>query len=277
MRVIKPDPILYAKIFDHMGKSIIDVTAWQVRPDSQERVVTQTALRTHSKQMKLLNFQRRDHFEFNMELPVYFYAPDGQVIFKCDLKEMSDTYFAVGEPTEIQVLDAPESEKMARGIGVDVKTVWKSRRFSFGGPETYSSYIKPKGMNQRSARDKDYLNTEFELTLDEEDKIFAHKRTSKRSRPKFQKTVNVAPAGSFESYTLKLFDLSRGGLSFVSEDIKQFALQTDVKITGFDGFELDDPLYATIMSHRAMDDGNEHKIGVKFIEETQEQAPAPKA
>jgi c-di-GMP-binding flagellar brake protein YcgR len=127
--------------------------------------------------------------------------------------------------------------------------------------------MRVKSMAQRSVRDQELLNLEMGLTLDEEDKLFAAQRESPRARPKDDKWVKVLRSQGQSPLVYKLFDLSRGGLGFVSAVESEFTKGSLIYIVGFNDYDLDDPLIGTIMSIRSMD-GNlgEFKVGIKFTE-----------
>jgi hypothetical protein len=122
-------------------------------------------------------------------------------------------------------------------------------------------------MIERSDRDQAFLNQEFEdfLSLEDEEKLFADKRESPRSRPKIDKWVRIRTFDSQELHILKLFDLSRGGIGFITMNPERFPTNSKLMIVGFENHSLDDPLIAEVMSHRPMDELEiEFKIGCKF-------------
>jgi hypothetical protein len=126
--------------------------------------------------------------------------------------------------------------------------------------------MRVKSMVERTARDQEFLNSEFDaVSLDEEDKLFAEKREAPRARFKDDKFVKVQTLESNILQILKLFDLSRGGMGFITLEPQLFPKGTKILIVGFEGFNLDDPLIAEVMSQRAVDELQiEFKIGCKF-------------
>ena len=122
-------------------------------------------------------------------------------------------------------------------------------------------------MAQRSVRDQELLNHEFNMSLDEEDKIFAGLRESPRARAKENKWVRVSLDDSAEFGVFKLYDLSRGGLGFICSKESKFKKGLRIKIIGFNDFDLDDPILGEVMSSRAVDESQiEFKVGVKFYD-----------
>jgi hypothetical protein len=105
------------------------------------------------------------------------------------------------------------------------------------------------------------------VSLDEEEKLFADKRESPRMRPKSGKLVKVMKKGESKIIIMKLFDLSQGGMAFLTMNPNDYPKGSEIFVTGFDAFDLDDPLVGTVMSHRNVDELNlEFKIGIKFHE-----------
>ena len=141
-----------------------------------------------------------------------------------------------------------------------------------GGPNVDnlgSSNIAVKNMLQRSSRDQELLNNhEWHMpSVDEEDLMFVDKRESPRARPKSEKWVKIRKAGEQEINLFKLFDLSRGGMSFIAIGETDYPKDCEINVTGFETFDLDDPLVGKVMSLRPMDETLiEFKVGVKFNE-----------
>lgn len=262
MKIVNPDSPQYAKVFSRLVESQCEIIVWQMNPNNQKRTVNESTVKKVS---NVLKFSLPVGVTFDAELPMYFYIEDGQIIFKTQFLEYADNHFCVALPPELKFLDEPESETLKRGMGVDVATKWKSRRFA-SGSENISTFIKPKKMAERSSRDKEFLGQEFDfMSLDEEDKLFADKRESKRVKPKTDKLVKILVNGQKEAKVYKLFDLSQGGMAFVAYDLNDLPKAAEIQVLGFDAFDLDDPLYGTIMSHRAVDEAQvEFKVGIKF-------------
>jgi hypothetical protein len=178
---------------------------------------------------------------------------------------MGMKFVAVSFPNEIRTLD--DSEESITFRKNHLKTNWVTKAAT-SSVDRYSDHVRVKSMKERSSRDQDFLNSKFDpVNLDEEDKLYADKRESPRVRPKGEKLVKVVRKGETQLHIMKLFDLSRGGMGFLTFTPDHFPKGSEIYVTGFDAFELDDPLIGTVMAHRAVDDTNvEYKIGVKFNE-----------
>lgn len=264
MKLLTPEPGFssYLKIFKEVQSLKQKVVAWQVTP--QGRVVCETFLVSYSLETMTLNILPGTE-PLNQGLPLYFYLEDEQVIFKSKIESIGSKFITAGFPNEMRILD--ESEESITFKRNHLSTVWVTKTIS-SSVDRYNDHVRVKSMSERSSRDQEFLNGEFNpVNLDEEDKIFADKRESPRVRPKADKLVKVLRKGETKILVMKLFDLSRGGMGFLTFTPDQFPKGTEVFITGFDAFELDDPLLGTVMAQRAVDETNvEFKIGVKFNE-----------
>lgn len=264
MKVLNPEPGFssYLKIFKEVQGNKQKVVVWQVTP--QGRVISDTLLVSHSAETMTLNILPGNE-SLNPGLPLYFYFEIEQVIFKSKIENVGATYITAGFPNEMRILD--ESEESINFKKNHLSTVWVTKTAN-SSVDRYNDHVRVKSMSERSSRDQDFLNGEFNpVNLDEEDKLFADKRESPRVRPKADKLVKVVKKGDAKVHVMKLFDLSRGGMGFLTFTPDQFPKGAEIFVTGFDAFELDDPLIGTVMAHRAIDETNvEFKIGVKFNE-----------
>lgn len=269
MRVIKSDSgfLAYQKIFKQVLTNNSRLVVWQLSPQTQKREVSDSALNSFHLEKKLLHFDKTDVRSLDQSLPLYCYSEDGQFIFKSMILEIRAGVFSVALPEEIKLLEDPDVTFIKGASGVDLSPVWKVKRTKLDD-ERKPDYMRVKSMRDRSTRDQDFLNKEFDSTLlDEEDKLFADKRESPRARPKENKIVKVRGESSEQVHTLKLFDLSRGGIGFISSEPDLFPKGSKIQVIGFEEFNLDDPLIGKVMSHRAVDELQvEFKIGCKFDE-----------
>ncbi len=266
MRVIKSDSgfLTYQKIFSHIQSNHSPVVIWQVN-GSGERNISESRLNSFHLQTKLLHFELPSDYQMKADLPLYCYSEDGQFIFKTDIKDVRNNVFSLQVPIEIKLLEDPDVTFIKGSSGVDLAPVWRTKRLIIDEDQKPEMIVK--AMSERSARDQEYLNMEFQLTLDEEDKMYADKRETPRARPKVDKFVKLLAETSEQQHYLKLFDLSQGGMGFITLEPDLFPKGSKILVLGFDEFDLDDPLIGQIMSHRPIDDGQiEFKIGCKFDE-----------
>lgn len=269
MRVIDSDTGAeeYQRIFRFLQLHQTVLVTWQVNEEGK-RQISSTTLGSFQIQTQSISFSFKEMTTLNPSLPVFFYAEDAQFIFKTNSHELKGSQLVTPFPPQIKLIDEDEVDSIQHKVGVDISTTWRTRKLFLEGPEKYSSYMgqKPKRMKERSARDIDFLKDELDmLSLDEEDKMFADKRESVRVRPKGGKIVKLMLKDDPNVHVARLFDLSQGGMAFISHDAEIFPKASEVIIIGFGEFDLDDPLLGTIMSHRPIDDSqNEFKIGIKF-------------
>lgn len=261
MKVITADQGLasFRKIFKEMQEHKQKVVFWQVLHG--HRTVCETVLISSMVDAQLLSFLPPDQ-DFILSHPIFFYVEDQQLIFKAQVESQGAKTITVNYPAEIRLLD--QDDEAPKFLDYKVKTFMSAR--INGGTEKINDFVKVKSMKERTSRDQDFLNQEFDhVTLDEEDKIYADKRESPRVRPKADKLVKIVKKGESRVQLMKLFDLSRGGMGFITFNPDQFPKASEVFVVGFDAFELDDPLVGTVMSHRPVDGTNiEFKIGIKF-------------
>lgn len=265
MKVITPDQGFssFLKIFKEVQGLKHKVVVWQLG-EGGRRIVGETLFISYSGDTKTINLLPV-HETLNPELPLYFFIEASEVIFKSRIDTIGQKFIAVDFPNEIRTLDDSEESLTFRKNHLSTNWITKT---SSSSVDRFNDHVRVKTMRERSSRDQDFLNNEFNpVNLDEEDKIFADKRESPRVRPKGEKLVKVLRKGESNIHIMKLFDLSRGGMGFLTFTPDHFPKGSEVWVTGFDAFELDDPLIGTVMAHRACDDTNlEFKIGVKFNE-----------
>jgi hypothetical protein len=269
MKVIKSDSdfLAFQKIFKQIQLNNYPIVVWQFISETGERHISESRLNSFHLDSGLMHLEVPQNTNLISHLPLFCYSEDCQFIFKTDIQLIKSNVFSIYVPSEIKFLEGNDVTVIHRNIGRDISTIWKTRRLNFESDQ-HDDFMRVKSMSERSARDQEFLNTEFErVSLDEEEKLFADKRESPRARPKIDKWVKVKVQGSTESKMVRLFDLSRGGIGFITLEVDLFPKGHEIQVIGFEEFDLDDPLVGIIMSQRAIDESNiEFKVGVKFNE-----------
>lgn len=267
MRVIKSDSgfLAYQKIFKHVMSNHSEVVVWQIFDDG--RKVSSSFLNSFYIDSAQLHFDLPQENPIDSSQPVYCYSEEGQFIFKSQVREIKSSALSLAFPEEIKLLEESEITLIRGQIGVDLGEVWRTKRLNMGESDN-GDYVRVKSMAERSTRDQDFLNQEFDsVSLDQEEAMFADKRESPRARPKIDKWVKVVVNDAPEVHLVRLFDLSRGGIGFLTGRTDVFPKGAQLKVVGFEEFDLDDPLIGQIMSQRPIDDSmTEYKVGVKFNE-----------
>ena len=245
----------YEKVFLHLRVSGAPLVLWQLF-ESGERIISQSLLQAFGRER--LSFKLKSETKFDPRLPIYCYAEDGQFIFKTPLYSHASSTLELVLPEEIKVLEESETMIIRGQLGDQAPDYMKVK----------SLRLNTKQMADRTERDLSYLNSEFEdLTLEEEDRLFASKRSSPRAKPTEEKWVKVQVLGDERIFMLKLYDLSQGGISFITQDNEAFKKDYEIHVLGFDAFDLDDPLIGKIRSLRPVNKMKfEWKVGIKFIE-----------
>ncbi|HXH30170.1 MAG TPA: PilZ domain-containing protein [Bacteriovoracaceae bacterium] len=269
MRVIKSETgfLAFQKIFRQLELSRSVLLFWQLDQASGRRQVSESTLRSFNLDKGFIYLELPKDSVVNSELPIFCYAEEGQFIFKTSISSVKENNFTINVPSEVKLLEGAEITAIRSQIGIDLSNIWLVKRFQAEDETTSATdFLKARTMLERSSRDQNFLNNEFDnVSIDEEERMFADKRESPRSRPKLEKWVKVKGQTTHQVHLLKLFDLSRGGMSFVVINPILFPKGSSVEIIGFDEFDLDDPLAGMVMSHRALDESQiEFKIGIKF-------------
>lgn len=265
MRVIKSDSgySMYKIIFGHFESRNTKLVVWQVRPENRERRILETRFISFLPDSNSLYLKISSNSQIIKDLPLYVYSEDGQIIFKSYILEVLGEKFRVSIPSEIKLLEDN-----------DVKSIQNIISDQFSKNESVPLFkleeaeIVIKSLAERSFRDQDFLNNQFTtLSLDEEDKLFSEVRESPRARPKIDKWLKIKSSKTPIIQDARIYDLSRGGISFITMEVELFPVGSKVKVLSIDNFILDDPLIAEIMSSRAVDDLEiEFKIGCQFHE-----------
>lgn len=267
MKILKLDTGFRAfqKLFQYLVSNSSDIVAWQTL--FNEKKVCKVQMTSFNPEAQTLHFNLLEEESFDPAFAFYFYAEAGQLIFKSEAIAFKPKSFSIFYPQEIHLIGEEEVVKIHQQLGERISTVWRGRILNLEQFDTFAA-IKVKAMSERTARDQTFLNNEFNpMSVDEEDKLYADKRSSPRARPKVEKWVKIRLKDSSEVHFLKLFDLSRGGLSFVTVRAEVFPKGAAVYVVGFEEHDLDDPIQGTIMSQRPLDESQaDLKIGIKFDE-----------
>lgn len=269
MKVIKSDSgfLAYQKVFKKIQSNFSEILLWQVSVETGERNILDTHLTSFYLEAGTLHFKKHLDVELNLNLPIYCYCSDVPMIFKSRIQNAKDSSLVLNMPDEIQMLEEEEVHQFSAKLGVSISSHWVTSKAQIR-EEIQTKTITLKHMHERSQRDRDFLSNEFGIvSVDEEDRLFADKRESPRSRPKADKWVKVQVVGTEGVNFFRLFDLSRGGMSFLVTNPDEFQKGRTVHILGFEEFDLDDPIVGEIMSQRSVDSNQvEFKIGLKFTE-----------
>lgn len=267
MRVIKSDTgfLFYEKIFKQLMNNQLDLIVWQVK-GLGKREISHSRLNSFHMASGKLFLEGINENLISADLPIYCYVEGGPIIFKSVIEGLSNKTLSLSLPPEIRVLEEPDIQiiKGKFGSGLD-DGIWKVKRLDLGVEEDQSDIYVVKSMSERSNRDQELLNNEFGVSLEEEDKIFAGHRSSPRTRPKVDKWVKIAAVKGDGPDIYKLWDLSRGGMSYIAFSENEFTKGGVIHVVGFNEFDLDDPLVGMVMSVRPVDETlSEFKVGIKF-------------
>jgi len=265
MKVIKSDAgrSMYKIIFGHFEVKNSKLIAWQVDPDTRKRKVFETQLTSFKLDQNYLKLKKDPEHFVEKKLPLYVYSEEGQIIFKSFFVEIQNQEVMVTLPGELKLLEDQDVKSIQNMIGVHLDMDEKFPSLSLKEEE-----LIVKSLSERSSRDQEFLNNQFlTLSLDEEDRAFSGVRESPRAKPKLDKWLTIQIPTMQGLQEVRIYDLSRGGISFITMELDLFPKGTKIKVLSIDNFELDDPLIAVVMSSRAIDELDiEYKIGCQFQE-----------
>jgi hypothetical protein len=97
--------------------------------------------------------------------------------------------------------------------------------------------------------------------------MYAEQREAPRSRPPEGKMMTLCKQNNPDSPgSYNLFDLSRGGFSFLVFSQSDYEKDDIIDVLGFDAQKFDSPMKAKVMSVREADEmGIQFKVGCKFL------------
>lgn len=233
----------YHRVFKDLKSSQSSLIVWQ--HIGTERFISKTKMKSYELKEAHMELLLLDDVPLKADQPLYGYIEKDLVIFKTTILHIQNGAMAASMPFEVKLLEDGEIERLRDMLGL--------------GPE--EPYMPPQ-----SLRDKNYLDQEYKLmSLEEESEFFADKRQSPRRRSTVERAVKVAKTVTMESKNYAFYDLSRGGLSFLTPYEHEFRKGMEVHVLGFEDFDLDDPLIGTVVSHRPVDETRMiYKVGIKF-------------
>lgn len=265
MRTIdrEKSPQEYFKYFQELISSKKTVLVWQVDANSKKRSLAKVVMLSCRREDNALKAESIERFK-ELKLPekeVYFYIEQNQLMFKAKKVSVEENELTAFLPEEMRLLSDDEHVTVMEAILEMVPPQ----------SEGYLDYTRKKKRTASSAeqseRDKAIFEEELSfVTLDEEDRLFADKRDAPRARPQKGKKVTIKQTkGIRKTVVHPLFDLSRGGLSILTEERKMYSTGDVVEIMSFGNKKLDDPMLAEVKSIREADEqGTTYKIGMQF-------------
>ena len=166
---------------------------------------------------------------------------------------------------------------LMRGTVAGTETVHQAERKS-ARTEVIDKYQKASTKTERistkwavtsmSAADAALFEEELSyITLEEEDKKFEGMRAAPRAKPPEGKMVTVQEVSGVRAKgSYLLYDLSRGGFSFLVFNQDEFKAGEVVHILAFDTNKFDQPMIGEVKSVREADElGVQFKVGCQFV------------
>lgn len=275
----------YDLLFESLKEGRESFLSWQIRDDQTKNIIISEVddFSVEDNQLKLKAVDQNEKM-FNTGV-VFFFVKSELIIFKANAGEL---------PPEFKKLDEKEAQDFATRYKLDQEEFFvkghglankvEENQFVRGKGEANISdkgYMRFKSENTTEHIDKnwrissmsesDHALFETELSfieLDAEDEKYASKRAAPRARPPQGKMVKVGSSenpSDFDFYSL--FDLSRGGVGFLSVTEDEFEIGAQINILGFDSNEFDRPMVAQVKAIRETDETKSlFKIGCAFTD-----------
>ena len=305
----------FHNFFGQVQDSTETVIVWQLDPITQKRNIFHSKLSevTNSDNSISFNTLNDSAYDFTSE-SLYFYVESRMSIFKAEQISIQNNFMSVRYPDELKFLDEIEDDKLKAVFSainpnyVKVPPSFheiaesKDKGYTFVSGEGRANQEAPdwhkvngggrnekietmwKGAinshNSQSDHDKALFETELSfVTLDDEDKKYEGQRAAPRARPPEGKIVIISSKTNPDKpqETLPLFDLSRGGLGFMTISESAYAKGEVINILGFDNNKFDEPMFVIVRSVREADEmGKQFKVGCQFIDALQAEDEATK-
>lgn len=238
---------------------------------------------------------------------VFFFCKAQNFIFKSQLSSQDNIEAIISIPSEVKLLDDEDQagmadlidvfneekifvegegranqkfeEKMVAGSGeanINQEQYMVGRTATdkidrFRSDSTATEKLSTKwAVKSMSAADTALFEEELSyITLEEEDKQYEGMRSAPRAKPPEGKMVTVQEqSGERPQGTYPLYDLSRGGISFLVFSKDEFNAGETLNVLAFDTKKFDEPMKALVRSVREADQlGVQFKVGCQFATE----------
>lgn len=221
---------------------------------------------------------------------VYFFIKNKNIIFKSSLLHTND-FLSFRLPQELKVLDDKETSEWIKNIDMEDLNVFvkghgfaniplettrvrgegraninTSKSSHYSGANTTDHISTKWRITSMSKHDSEMFETELSfVSLDEEDLKYADQRSAPRARPPSDKMVCVQRDGQAMGEMFNLFDLSQGGLGFLTTEKDHFEVGQTLNILGFDDKNFEAPMVVVVRAIRETDESaTMFKIGCSF-------------
>lgn len=263
---------------------------WQPKTENTDRVIYRGQICEVDSARQIFSLNSLGNREFVLGSGnIFFYNHSKNYIFKSEQISIQSNLIELKFPEMLKVLDKADCDNLSESLNVDFDEVSqynyddnklnrvKNRRES--ETEKIDDIMRVRSLaNEKKTPEHQRLtendNVLFEqelsyLSLDEEDAKFASQRTAPRAKPAEGKVVNICGVSNSDNFgVFSLYDLSRGGISFMSYQRDEFELKSYIKVLGFDLKRFEKPMLAQIMNIRPVDEQQlEFKVGCRFLTE----------
>lgn len=280
----------YKVLFNDLVDSSDSLIVWQIQEG--KRVIK--AAKIHSLDLEsfifVANILEGQGPNFNSD-EVYFYSKSQNIIFKASLENVIDTAQFYQLPKEIKIINEAETPAWMNEINLSDLSVFV-KGYGFANIPQETTRVRGEGraninqathmrgntvngtehistkwrLNSMSEHDSELFETELSfVSLDEEDRLYADQRSAPRARPPKNKMICVQLGERTIGEMFSLFDLSQGGLGFITSEKNKFEVGQNLNILGFDDKSFEAPMVVVVKAIRDTDDsGLVFKVGCAF-------------
>ncbi len=222
----------YEAFWLSVEKAMPPIILWQLESEGERKVkfFNLSALNREKSEWTLTEHPDQA-IAFSLQ-DLYGYCEELSFIFKTQVAAIEGTKLILSSPLVVKILEDDDVQYIQALNEMDFsKAPWRLKKLDTG----------------------------------EEEQVYSSLREAPRARPQGEKKVSLYKTGEPETRAIyKMFDISRGGLSFLVEQEDQFKKGEYIEVAALEEDELDVILIGEVMSVRAHSEI--WKIGIKFVD-----------
>ena len=222
----------YEAFWQSVEKAKPGFVLWQLEGEGERRIkFFSLQTRNTEKAQLILTEQSAQELAFSMQ-DLYGYCEDLSFIFKTQISAIEGTRIVLSFPVVVKILEDDD-------------------------------VIFIQGLKEMDFSHAPWRVKKLDST--EEEQAYSSLREAPRARPQGEKKVSLYKTGEPDSRAVyPMFDISRGGLSFLVEQVDRFQKGDYIEVVALEEDELDTILIGEVMSIRAQEET--WKVGVKFVD-----------
>lgn len=283
----KADREQMSEVIQGMFLTMNPIVCWSGNSPAN-RIVKKIKIQNVDNETETLVFKPSESeiLPFVSDSSLFFFSEEQKMIFKGQTSDASEESLVIKQPDSIMILEEADVNKYKDLISQFISEL------NAGAPDPLASFSLDDDeetsdsdthddtiaagekvavdwfKNVMSEHDASLFEQELShITLEEEDELYEGMRSSPRAKPPEGKTLTVQIIDeSRPQSTYTLYDLSRGGLSFLVFAKDEFSPGEILFIRAFDVNKFETPIEAEIKVVREADEmGIQYKVGCEFI------------